>query len=178
MATCSRLDPCAVSIIAAFLKDPTAKVDSACIKPAGQFVALAPITVTNADGSASLGMKLALPTWVDQGDGNWVFQGIIQLNVSVLPPTTTPDQAVKDALKQLTVVEDSQIKDGDTLAGLPSRTASVDVDANGTTISGDAWAFSTPKATYVITLAAPGIGEAARKLYPQILTTITVDPAS
>ena len=39
-------DPCAVSMIAAFLKDPSAPVDTSCIAPAGQLAALTPVTVT------------------------------------------------------------------------------------------------------------------------------------
>ena len=98
--------------------------------------------------------------------------------MEVLPPTTTPDQAIKDALKQVAVIEDGQITDVEPLAGQPTRAASVDAEVQGMQIAADSFAFSTPAATYVISFVAlPPTGAAARALYPQVLTTIEVDPA-
>jgi pimeloyl-ACP methyl ester carboxylesterase len=171
-------DPCAVGIIAAFLKDPAATVDTSCITPAGQLTALTPTTFKNADDSASLTLDIARPTWRERPDGGYDFLGQVQLAVEVLPPTTTPDQAIKDALKQVAVIEDGQITDVEPLAGQPTRAASVDAEVQGMQIAADSFAFSTPAATYVISFVAlPPTGAAARALYPQVLTTIEVDPA-
>jgi pimeloyl-ACP methyl ester carboxylesterase len=171
-------DPCAVGIIAAFLKDPTAAVDTSCITPAGQLAALTPTTFKNEDGSASLTLEIMRPTWRDKPDGTYDFLGQVQLAVEVLPPTTTPDQAIKDALRQIAVVEDSQISDADPLAGQPTRHAAVDAEVQGMQVAADSYAFSTPSATYVVSFVAlPPTGAAARALYPQVLPTITVDPA-
>ena len=63
-------DPCAVSMIAAFLKDPSAPVDTSCIAPAGQLAALTPVTVKSGDGSAALTMSIMRPTWRDAGAGH------------------------------------------------------------------------------------------------------------
>ena len=171
-------DPCAVGIIAAFLKDPTAAVDTSCITPAGQLAAPTPTTFTNADDSASLTLEIARPTWREKPDGTYDFLGQVQLAVAVLPPTTTPDEAIKDALKGVAAIEDSQITDVEALAGQPTRSASVDAEVQGMQVAADSYAFSTPSATYVVSFVAlPPTGAAARALYPQVLTTIAVDPA-
>lgn len=79
---------------------------------------------------------------------------------------------------QVAVIEDSQTTDADPLAGQPTRAASVNAAVQGMQVAADSYAFSTPAATYIISFVAlPPTGEAARALYPQVPTTITVDPA-
>ena len=75
-------------------------------------------------------------------------------------------------------MEDSQIADVDPIAGQATRAASLDAEVQGMQVAADAYAFSTPSATYVISFVGlPPTGATARGSYPQVLTTITVDPA-
>jgi hypothetical protein len=140
---------------------------------------MTPTTFTGKDGSASLTMTFMRPTWLEVDPSHFQIPGQIDFVVRVLPPTTAPDQAIKDALEPLGGIEDGAITDNpDLIAGQPTRTATLKAKAGDLDVVADVYAFSTPAATYLIEFVAmPAVGDAGRGIYPQLLTTVTVDPA-
>ena len=100
------------------------------------------------------------------------------MNVKVLPAATTRDGAIKDALKQVAALDDSQITDGEPIAGQATRAASVDAE-----VQGDAGRRGRLRVLDAIRdirhlVRGPAADRRHRRgSYPQVLTTITVDPA-
>jgi pimeloyl-ACP methyl ester carboxylesterase len=166
--------PCAMSILQAFAKNPMAKVDTSCIQPKVIWVPI-DASATSPDGKAKINMTL--PAGFIAAPGQWLFgTGVIALVAN--PAGTTPEQALESLMKQFNMPFDAaQVKDTDPIAGLPARKVSGDVTMGGTQYGYDFYAFANEAGAYVVASlqGSPSILETWRQqIMPALLNTVVV----
>jgi amidase len=168
------LNPCAMSILTAFAKDPTAKVDTSCIPPKIVFVPI-DASATSPDGKTAI--TLTLPSGFIAASGQWLFgTGVIAL--AAFPAGTTAEQALENVAKLNKMPFDAaQVKDTAPIAGLPAKTASGDVMYGTTQYGYDLYATANPAGAYVVVSlqSSPSILDAWRQqIMPALLSTVEV----
>ncbi|MCB9155477.1 MAG: alpha/beta hydrolase [Caldilineae bacterium] len=173
---------CAQSIIAAFLKDPSAQLDTSCV-PDKQSFSL-PFAATGASPDGNVSLTVTLPPdfiQVDPSSAQWQRPaGTPIFAINVEPAGTTALEALQKGLAKLGISPgEADIKDGPEIAGLPSK------HYQGTKTLGDKEyaldAYGTANENGAFTILAlegnPFLLEGWRTLtLPQILESAVVEP--
>ena len=111
-------NPCVVSIVANFMKDPTAKPDLSCIDPTVAFRYPAPVAYAGPGASTAISITLP-PTFKPAGNGQWSDNTVVAITAS-FPATKTVDSVLADTAALLKL-ENPKVVDGPTVAGMESR---------------------------------------------------------
>jgi hypothetical protein len=167
-------NPCAMSILTAFAKDPTAKVDTSCIPPKIVFVPI-DASATSPDGKAAITMTL--PSGFVERQGQWLF-GTGMVALIAFPAGTTTEQALENVAKLNKMPFDAaQVKDTAPIAGRPAKTTSGDVMFGTTQYGYDLYAIANPAGAYVVVSlqSSPSILDTWRQqIMPALLNTVKV----
>ena len=176
--------PCAQQIIAAFLKDPSAQLDTSCVPASQTFKLPFAGTGTSPDGNVSL--TVTLPPDFIQGDpsaAQWQkAAGTPIFAINVDPAGTTALEALQKGLAKLGISpSEADIKDGPEIAGLPSKHYQGTTNLGDKEYALDAFGIENENGAYVI-LALEGnpalLDYWRTQTLPAILESATVQPAS
>lgn len=166
-------NPCAVSIMDAFMSDPAATPDTSCVDPAIPFAVPGPVSISNADGSVTLG--ITLPGGLgSMGPGFWQSPDIA-VALQVFDAGTTAEDAIHQLLTALAVEAEGEFVDGPAITGLPSRMAKAFHPAGGDM---EIYGFADERGAYrvVIGVMNPRATEDVRQnTQPALLESVTLD---
>lgn len=172
-------DPCAVSIMAAFAQNPTAKVDTSCIPPKAVFATPLAATVASADGATAITMTLTAG-FKPAAPGQWLA-GRNLIFLRVWPAGVSALDALKTAVESSKMPYDAaQVMDGEPVAGQPTKVYRGKVALGGAPFDYDFIAFANKTGAFVIQAYQ---GDAAilatyrQEVLPALLKTVTVTDA-
>lgn len=171
--------PCALSILDAFLTDPTTAPDTSCVDPALSFAVPGPVSASSADGQAVITMTLPAGFVAGPQPNQW-NDGAMILALDAFETGTSAADALA---KPLGVIQlpDAEPVDGPMIAGYPSLTNQVVLDFNGIPQHVDRFAFADGNRAYrlLLVLTNPATLDKVRQtLVPEVLESITISGAS
>ena len=162
-------NPCVVSIVANFMRNPTAKPDLSCIDPTVAFQFPAPVTFAGPGASTAISITLP-PTFVVAGPGQWSDNTLIVLTAS-FPATKTVDSVLADTAAMLKL-QNPKAVDGPAIAGMKSKLVQAPPF--------DIYAFGNEQGAYRVVfdvIDPANAGFLREKVYPGMLKSVTVGPA-
>jgi hypothetical protein len=141
---------CAVSIIAAFLKDPSATVDTTCIPPKPVFALPVNAGIVSADGAVSIRTRLP-GNYIPSGTPGSYGAGKSLVAFKSYPAGTSIEEAISTTLAPTGIKFDpAQLVDGPVIGGLPSKVFTATAPLAGDVYDVATFAIVHPKATFVI----------------------------
>jgi pimeloyl-ACP methyl ester carboxylesterase/heat shock protein HslJ len=165
--------PCGIAIMDAFMSDPAATPDTSCVDPAIPFAVPGPVSISNADGSVTLG--ITLPGGLgSMAPGFWQSPDIA-VALQVFDAGTTAEDAINQLLTALAVEAEGEFVDGPAIAGLPSRMAKAFHPAGGDM---EIYGFADERGAYrvVIGVMNPSATEDVRQnRQPVLQESVTLD---
>jgi pimeloyl-ACP methyl ester carboxylesterase/heat shock protein HslJ len=174
-------DPCGIAIMDAFMTDPLAEPDSSCVNSQLTFAVPRQVTVNSADDSLS--MTVDLPAGFTPMAQPNQYQGQTVILTFYAIPAGTPDvQSLEEALNTIAAtsrapLDNTDIVDGDPVAGYATKTIQSGAEIQGTQLGTDIIAFENEAGIYVIQSIQidPATLEKWRTTdLPAILETVTV----
>ena len=155
-------NPCVVSIVENFMRNPTAKPDLSCIDPTVAFQFPAPVTFAGPGASTAISITLP-PTFVVAGPGQWSDNTLIVLTAS-FPATKTVDSVLADTAAMLKL-QNPKAVDGPAIAGMKSKLVQAPPF--------DIYAFGNEQGAYRVVfdvIDPANAGFLREKVYPGMLT--------
>jgi len=173
--------PCGVAIMDAFMTDPLTAPDTSCIDPQLHFAVPQHVTAKSPDGSISL--TLDLPAGYTPGQQPNQYQSATSiLTFYAITPGTPQIQSVEDALKLVAAssvgpLDNTNIVDGDPVAGYPTKVIRAASETQGVQLGIDLIAFENKAGIYLIhsiQFDSANLEAYRQTGLPAILKTVTV----
>lgn len=169
--------PCAVGIMAAFAKQPMAKVDTSCIPANPVFATPVAAIVISETGHVSLTVQLGA-NFISAGPGQWQG-GKTVVALKVYSTSVSAEDALKAALAPTNFPYDpAQVTDGGLIAGLPSKVIRGSAPLGGATYQYDYYVIKHPAGTFALLFLQgdPAAQKVWRQtLLPNYLKTIVIN---
>jgi hypothetical protein len=167
--------PCAMSILDAFLTNPTTPPDTRCVDPAIPFAVPGTVSVSSADGQAVITMTIPAGFVAGPNPGQW-NDGAMLFGLEVFEAGVTVEEALEKPMGTVQLATGDAVA-GPMVAGYPSLTTQVEMPFNGVTQYFDRFAFSDGERTYrlLVEMTNPATLDKVRQtLVPELLKSITL----